>query len=384
MKNAIHKLLAGASLVVLTVFGLTVLSSSSSENSQVWAFLDTTCSSSIAELFDSIEDMLEQNGKERWGIVWDYKSYYRVAELNTSDPQCHLVSTVKAEPPITKISRPLPPIEIPVGGSGSGGSGGSGGGEGKKKEDVIEFDSQDANELKNCLMNKLEALSKSKKKEEKLKKPSEVIDEKDLGCFVKMGLDDLQFGKTSYSWLTDTNEDPGYLGVTDHGKQNVTLYTTRISKRVNQFRHKSEQTFRHVTSQISLDELVHTIQGRPKPYEMYAQQVQANVFAYVWYKQLHNDSTPPFRLYDLDTINKHRDKDCNLTGKFLTEKQKYQNLEKQYADKNKTAKEKAEIQTKMEKIAGWFEREMTHEFTLHGLVYDENADLGCTEKDKKD
>ena len=287
-----------------------------------------------------------------------------------------------AEPPVTTRVAPLPPIDIPVGGSGGGGSGGGGGGEGKKKEDVIKFDSQDARELKNCLMNKLEALSK--KKEEKLKKPSEVIKEKDLGCFVKMGLDDLQFGKTSYSWLTDTNEKRGHLGVTDHSLQNVTLYTTRISRRVDQFRHKSEKTLRHVTSQISLDELVHTIQGRPKPYEMYAQQVQANVFAYVWYKQLHNDSTPPFRLYDLDTINKHRDKDCNLTGKFLTEKQKYQNLEKQYADKNKTAKEKAEIQTKMQVIADWFERDMTHELRLHGLLYDENADLGCTEKDKKD
>ena len=202
--------------------------------------------------------------------------------------------------------------------------------------------------------------------------------------YLKMLLDDLQFGKTSYSWLTNTDKTRGHLGVTDHGEQDVTLYTTRISRRVDQFRHKSEQTLRHVTSQVSLDELVHTIQGRPKPYEMYAQQVQANVFAYVWYKQLHNDSTPPIRLYDLDTIDKHRDDDCNLTGEFLTQKQKYQNLEKQYADKNKTAKEKADIKADMVELARWFDGEMTHEFTLHGLLYDENADLGCTEKDKKD
>lgn len=62
MRATLHKLLAGASLVVLTVFGLTVLSSSStdsSDTSQVYAFFDTNCSSAIAILYDSIEDMLE-------------------------------------------------------------------------------------------------------------------------------------------------------------------------------------------------------------------------------------------------------------------------------------------------------------------------------------
>lgn len=381
MRATIHKLLAGASLVVLTVFGLTVLSSSSSENSQVWAFLDTTCSSSFAELFDSIEDMLEQNGKERWGIVWDYKSYYRVAELNTPDPQCHLVSSVKAEPPIIKRATPLPEIKIPVGGSGGGGGGGGGKEPGPKTEPTVKFDDQDARELKNCLQNKLEALSKSKKKGEKLKKPSDAVDEKYLGCFVEIGLDNLEFKKTSFEWITDNKTPERVFGKTEHGKRRVTLNTNRISEKVKDLKVKNMQ-FDHLVTNVSIEELVHTMQDAPKPYEMYDLQVQANVFSFIWYKQLHNDKGPPLSKYWKEIINKHRDDDCNLTGKFLTQKQKYQNLEKQYADKNKTAKEKADIQRKMKKLEEWFQAELP-DTKFHG-PYDPGANLGCTDADKKE
>ena len=331
--KTLRKLLAGTVLVALAAFGLTALTSSSTNsayNTQVWAFLNETCTSEIAVLLESVADMLKLRGQEREGIIMDFKSYYHVSDLHQAEPKCNLVSELLKLPEV-RVVKPRPkiiPADPPPGGGGGGEKPPA------KKKTEVEFDSQDAQELKNCLVNKLEDLGKN------LKGVTEILDEdelENLGCFVKMGLNNLTFKKTDYRWGASLKRR-GLLGATTYitGQEkydkSVVLYTNSINDKVKKFSYRN-MSFENLSSNVGLDEMAHTIQGHnsmladdtwknPRPYEKYNLQLQANVYAYIWYKQLHSNNEPPIEMYDTDTINKWRDKDCNLkeNSKFAKKK----------------------------------------------------------------
>ena len=120
--KAYHKLLTGILMVALAGFGLTALTSSStnSGDTRVWGWLNTTCNSEWSMIFQSIGDMLEFSGTVQYGVTWDFKSYYRAAEVDDTGNfgQCHLVSDF--DPEIVVRGTPIP--WTPVGGGGGGGS----------------------------------------------------------------------------------------------------------------------------------------------------------------------------------------------------------------------------------------------------------------------
>lgn len=105
-----RKLLAGALLVALAAFGLTALTSSSSDSLvPVLAFLNQTCSSELYMEHESIQAMLEFKGTERDGIVWDFESYNHIEDLQTQlYPVCHLVSDLLREREIVVRGTPWP------------------------------------------------------------------------------------------------------------------------------------------------------------------------------------------------------------------------------------------------------------------------------------
>ncbi|MCY3540745.1 MAG: hypothetical protein OXH31_02385 [Gammaproteobacteria bacterium] len=401
--NALHKLLAGTILVALAAFGLTALTSSStnSGDTRVWGWLNTTCNSEWSMIFQTMGEMLEFSGTELYGVTWDFESYYRAAEVDDTGNfgQCHLVSDFDPE----IVVRGTPWTWNPGGGGGSGGVGsqqpgepGDGGGpEIENPPPPNEFDATKAGELKNCLQNKLAALD--------LKTVEDMVEE-DLGCFSQLGLNNLKFKKTDYRWRVSARED-GVMGLTIHNvgvdslDNTVTLYPARIRARVKQFSYRG-MTFKNLSTNAGLDELVHAIQGTnavladenwtdAKPYEKYNLQVQANVYSYIWYKQLHNNNEPPLEIYDKNIINKWRDKDCNLkeNSQFFKKKARYQELEAkkeagtliyEVNDKGKVIKDEA---AEMREVADWFMSNLPP--TKFNGGYDADADLGCTEKDKK-
>ena len=345
------KLLTGILLVALTAFGLTALTSSSTNSSydtRVMAFLNETCNSLELMLFQNATDMLDFYGTEMDGVIWNFESYINVSDYEfTENPECNLVSEIRNLPEV-RVVKPKPKI-IPVD-PPPGGGGGGGGGDKKppaKKKTEVEFDSQDARELKNCLQNKLTTLGT------KLKDVTDMLDDvelENLGCFVKMGLNNLKFKKTDYRWRTSLRED-GIMGLTIHKPgtktldKTVTLYPKAIQRRVKDLSNWGV-SFENLSSNVGLDEMVHTIQGHnslladdtwknPKPYEKYNLQLQSNVYAYIWYKQLHNDGDPPIDLYDKDTFNEWRDDECNLkeNSAFVKKKKEYLKFEKQLEDK---------------------------------------------------
>ncbi|MYI77724.1 MAG: hypothetical protein F4077_08210, partial [Gammaproteobacteria bacterium] len=109
--KTLRKLLAGLILVALTVFGLTALTSSSSTDTRVWGWLNTTCNSEYSMIFQSMGDMLDFNGTEMYGVTWNFKSYYKASEVDDAGNfgQCHLVSAVEE---VVVIGTPF----VPVGG----------------------------------------------------------------------------------------------------------------------------------------------------------------------------------------------------------------------------------------------------------------------------
>lgn len=66
MRVTLHKLLTGASLVVLTVFGLTVLSSSSNDpaTTPVYGFTDKDCQNEDYKWFKNVGALIAADGKK--------------------------------------------------------------------------------------------------------------------------------------------------------------------------------------------------------------------------------------------------------------------------------------------------------------------------------
>ncbi|MXZ44320.1 MAG: hypothetical protein F4Z01_04990 [Gammaproteobacteria bacterium] len=175
--------------------------------------------------------------------------------------------------------------------------------------------------------------------------------------------------------------------------KSVVLYTNSINDKVKKFKYRN-MSFENLSSNVGLDEMAHTIQGHdslladgtwknPRPYEKYNLQLQANVYAYIWYKQLHSNNEPPIEMYEKHTINKWRDDECNLKedSKFVKQKKEYLKLEKKLEDKTLSDTARENIVKDLGKVADWFD-EILPPIKFNG-VYDSGADLGCTEKDKK-
>lgn len=403
--KALRKLLAGTILVALTAFGLTALTSSSTnsaENTQVWGFLNKTCDSDIAVLLESIEDMLKLKGQERHGIILDFESYYRVAELHQERPQCYQVSALLKEPEVIAKSPPVTiiPADPPPGGGGGEGEGG-GGGQAPKQKSVVEFDNQNARELKNCIANKLDKLD--------LKKAEETVDKKHLGCFVNLGMN-LEFKKTDFTWganQTDQKKIPRKIwGQTIYTNtiadspipdNSVFLYPVVIKKKVNTrtWRRKGV-TFDNLSEFVALEEIVHTIQGHnakqansnwknPEPYELRDWQIQANIVANIWYKQLKGDKNSPISMYTPSMIDKHRDINCDLEeeGDFLKNKKQYIKYVEQLKNKNLTETERTDIEGKKEALVTYFNDEL---FELQNHLsgsFDKAEKLKCSKAEKQ-
>ncbi|MYC24731.1 MAG: hypothetical protein F4X56_02285, partial [Gammaproteobacteria bacterium] len=120
--KALHKLLAGTILVSLATFGLTALTSSSTNTVvPVVAFVNESCNSEMYMELESIQEMLELDGTELNGIVWDFESYNHSEDLQTiPDPECYLVSAIEK---VVARGTPWPAYYLPFNPYGAQGGG---------------------------------------------------------------------------------------------------------------------------------------------------------------------------------------------------------------------------------------------------------------------
>ena len=362
MRATLHKLLAGASLVVLTVFGLTTLSSSdSTDTTQVWGFLNKTCNSEIAVLLDSIDDMLKLRGQEREGIIMDFESYYRVAELHLAEPECHLVADLFAEPPVRSFGTPPPVIWIPVETQPTPRPGQPGGGSGPVVKNPappkFTFTTEDLEDLNECVDQKVESILASKKKDRKTRSR-------------KANLSDyVQGADSKYTWISQTGKQHGGYGKTVWKDLEAYVFPDRIAG------HKFVD-HKHLAAQTRLQEFYHIIQGNrkqaddsswegPKPYELFDMEVEAHSASVRWFSAIFRFGAP---IADFLESEKKKPKE------FKANKEKYQDLEKALADGTITEEQRIE----MGKLKKWFEDKANLPNTKTvGGTYDKNADLGC-------
>lgn len=396
--KTLHKLLTGTLFVALTAFGLTALTSSSSNSAdtRVLGFLNETCDSEDLILFQNMIDLLNFNGTEMYGITWTFKSYINVSDYEvTDDPTCNLMSEFLAMPEVSVV-KPKPkiiPADPPPGNPGGGSGGGGGQQPAPKPKPEVEFDNQNARELKNCIANKLDKLD--------LKKAEEVKKKKHLGCFVKLEWD-LKFKKTDFSWRADQST-LGPLGITHYTNtiegntvpdNTVFLYPVAIKNRVNSQKWKrAGVTFDNLSEFVALEEMVHTIQGHnakqansnwknPEPYEQRDWQIQANVVANVWYYQLKGDKNAPISMYDTNAINKHRDGNCDLTGTFLKNKNNYIKYVEQLKNKNLTQTERETIEANKAQMKEYFDNDLLKLQNYLSPIFDKTEKLNCSQKEK--
>ena len=155
-------------------------------------------------------------------------------------------------------------------------------------------------------------------------------------------------------------------------------------------------TFDNLSEFAALEEMVHTIQGHnakqansewknPEPYELRDWQIQANIVANVWYKQLKGNKNSPISMYTPNMIDKHRDSKCNLdeNGDFLKNKNKYIEYVEQLKNKNLSETERADIEGIKGELVTYFNNEL---FELQNDLsgsFDKAEKLECSKKEKK-
>ncbi|MYF02338.1 MAG: hypothetical protein F4227_05070 [Gammaproteobacteria bacterium] len=350
--KAFRKLLAGSLLVALAAFGLTALTSSSTNSSydtRVMAFLNETCNSLDLMLFQNLTDMLDFRGTKMDGVTWNFESYINVSDYEfTDNPACNLVSEIRKLPEV-RVVKTKPKI-IPADPSPGGGGGG---GEEEETpvpppEPEVEFDDQDLNELK----------------------------AKWQGCSdqigSKYGRFDLKFNleyreETEYLWLTDlTDKKPNVYGETVHRPDKmVTIYPVSIEN------NEWDIDFPYLMMQTSLMEFIHTIQ---KPFDpltdnKFDREVESFNLSHYWYKAIFN-AEPPIRAYTDQEI-----KDAK-TEQYLKDVARFKELEKKEQDGIElTAQEEQDLVTAGYNLA---EHYSTHiNVPPHNNAYESSSDLGC-------
>ncbi|MXZ44815.1 MAG: hypothetical protein F4Z01_07575 [Gammaproteobacteria bacterium] len=319
--KTLRKLLAGMVLITLTAFGLTALTSSSSNTVvPVVAFLNHTCSSDVYMEHESIQAMLEFNGTTRDGIVWDFESYHHIEDLQTQlYPVCYLVSAIE-EVVVRGTPWPARPSD-PYG--AQGGRTGTPTPTPQEPEpptppaqlQADNFTEEKSNDLRECL-------------EEDLGDVSEEIE----------GWNSDAIGATEAEWGINKNvaRGFGYTGV-DIGEDNngnptlsigVFIYPQGIANAVAAMfveqRDVQVAAFEQLTQFTQAHELFHVGQlktifeetgARPKPYQYWDLEVQAHNGSTSLWQGIHGDNAePPSTLnlgsqvnfwrkaaYDLDT-----------------------------------------------------------------------------------
>ena len=304
--KALRKLLAGTILVALAAFGLTTLTSSSTNSVvPVIAFLNTTCNSALYMEHESIQDMLEFKGTERDGIVWDFKSYHHIADQSESDPRCYLVSAI-GEVVARGTQWPARPSD-PYGAQGgeeggSGGGGGEEGGSGGHGPSTV-FNDDDLTELNNKWQGCADNI------------------ESEYGDY------ELEYREqTDYTWATDQRDDnPGEFGETKHKPHyTVTIFPVNIA--TNEWGIERE----HMTAQAVLMEYIHTIQ---EPFNIltdnkFDREVVSYNLSNYWYRAIWNKNPPFKRWSKTQIVSAKRD------SWYVTEWKEIKELQKKAADED--------------------------------------------------
>lgn len=324
--KALHKLLAGTILVSLATFGLTALTSSSTNTVvPVVAFVNESCNSEMYMELESIQEMLELDGTELNGIVWDFESYNHSEDLQTiPDPECYLVSAIEK---VVARGTPWPAYYLPFNPYGAQGGGRQPGTETTQ----FEFTNEELQALNDCW----QKLAKKRLKAKKFKYEEVTKD---------------------YTWRSVEN-NAGVMGSTIHEPKDatrlpltVTIFPTSI-----QSGRPHGTLSKHVARQVVLHEYIHTMQAERarradpswkdfKPYELYDNEVEAWNLSRSWYKQLYGVWAPLAGLTDYEINFTKTDTE------FIDNKNDYVDYETKEANGTLTEEERV----KMDKLEEWF------------------------------
>ncbi|MXZ43678.1 MAG: hypothetical protein F4Z01_01665 [Gammaproteobacteria bacterium] len=356
--KTLHKLFTGMIFVALTAFGLTALTSSSSDSVvPVLAFLDETCSSDVYMEHESIQDMLEFKGTERDGIVWDFESYNHIEDLQTQlYPECYLVADLLREPEIVVRGTPWParPSD-PFGAQGRGGGGGGGGQHPAPnppgtETSTFEFTDEELKALNDCW----QKLAKAK--------------------LSSLTGDSAYEAVSGYDWASsDQTEELVGMGATVHNPKNGSPFV-RIYPSIIQSWKPAGTLSKHVIRQVVLHEYIHTMQGQRakaadenwenfKPYEWYDNEVQAWNLSRSWYYKLYGVWSPLAGLTETEM-------DFSSEQDFLDKKQAYQDIE------DKISKGLSYDEDEKLELENWFKSTLPN-FRGRGGGYQTTDELEC-------
>lgn len=298
--KTLRKLLAGSILVALTVFGLTALTSSSTDSADppVWGFTDRSCQSEDYKWFENLGALIAADGKkdpdatgEDADKIWHWRSYIEDGDHSHT---CHLVEyeevvVIGVVPKGSIIPAPAP------GTYGGGGGGGGGGGEARTpaQKQADEFTKEKLDELKECWEEKADTVTKKIK-----------------------GWNPDAIGATEVTWAVQHGEDQFGLAFHDARVLNdellidVTIYPHGIAAWLTPT--AATETFDHVATFGQIHETFHIGQFKarfdatgslPKPYEYWDLEVQAHKGSVTLWQTLYDkkkDAGVPSLLLDVN------------------------------------------------------------------------------------
>ena len=371
MKATIHKLLTGAFLVVLTVFGFTVLSSIDHEDTRVWGFTNETCNSEWSMLFQSLAEMLEYEGRtDQWGMTWNFESYYKSSEVNAGIVKCHLVGQVDptivvAKPKPKIIPPPPPPPQVPAKPQEPPPPS-------TEPEQKSELSQSKLDDLKLCWEQKVSLAELEGWDKDIVDDASWVIEE---GGDVKGSHPANGYGYTEIQKRIplDKKKKP-------YQKIIVKIYTDTILSDKKRFNPK------HLAIYTQMHEKYHVFQGKreaidddgrmlPSPYEWYEMEVEAYKYADSWWRSIFSTS-PPYSTLSETAMYRYKGKDGKYKGRFKTKREEYMAIEDKIAKGIELTlddkKDKAELEE-------WFKerRSPKSPHPTGAGAYDKNKALEC-------
>ena len=354
--KTLHELLTGTLLVALTVFGLTALTSSSTNSSdtRVLGFLNETCDSEDLILFQNMIDLLDFNGTEMAGVTWTFESYINVSDYEVTDnPTCNSMAEFLAMPEVS-TTRPKPkiiPADPPGGGSGGGGGGGGGGGQAPAPTTPNPADSitdDEINKLKSCWEGK--AGNKLKRNGWDINATTAAtwkIDRRVLGALAQT-IPRIKIVRGEKKLDLKVELYPRGLGARAIGHINW-LWENKNEDPPPEY---YPLAFRHLTTYSQMHETYHIGQllkifnerkTLPEPWEWWDLEVEAHAKSASLWSSLYDDPSPSF--LKIDNLN-----NTDRATKYEAKKTEYLNLEKELADPKTTDERKAEIESELETL----------------------------------
>lgn len=390
MKSTTHKLFGGTFLVAMTVFGLTVLSSSSSDDTRVLGFIDDSCSSELQMTFNSLGDMIDYDGTEDTdGFVWNFLSYYTYAELLYEESfECYQFdastagsTTGEAEPEPEPSPSPKPKPGGLQGGSDQPVSG-----------------TPPVQALPPPPPPRCHHLTQAKLDEIRTCWTKKVANAglngwHDLGSIRKDAVK-----KTTWQLsFVDKGDGLGY-GLTQAKKGAITQKFLGVEVYIFPLQIGEEERIvcEHLAEFAQMHEQVHVFQywleatdndglAFPSPYELYDNEVEAHDTAVRWWNALHphpdpnmrakNISSAPYPKLSSRVTHRFKNGRGEHAGEFLRKKNQYQDYEQQKAEGTLTETDKE----KMDKLKLWFEHSSRKVPALPGknALYSEALNTGC-------